>query len=169
MLAAIQKITRVALLKVEHVNPFISSTRDAFSSMLGVKVSRGAVALAASAVNQREIVGLIGISGRIKGVCLVAFPVETAVQVTNTWLCTDSTDIDDTVKDAVAELVNIIAGSAKAILSGDHQVPMKLSLPTIIHGEGFDVNFPSGTKWVEINFEGDLGAFCLRITIEETE
>mgnify|MGYP000125223922 CR=1 FL=1 len=49
---------------------------------------------------------------------------------------TPVTVIDETVSDGVAEIVNIVAGSAKAKLNTDASRPLDLSLPTVVYSLG---------------------------------
>ena len=152
-------------MKVEYINPFIESTYDIFRTMLSAKIQRGDVALADQETNPRDIMALIGLSGRARGMVALAFPVNTALHMVNRLLSTEIKVLDDTVSDAIAEMVNIVAGGAKARLSGDGP-PMDLSLPTVVLGNNFNVDYPSGSVWLEVPFTSDLGPFSLRVTFE---
>jgi chemotaxis protein CheX len=72
--------------------------------------------------------------------------------------------VDDTIKDGVAELVNIVAGGAKSKLNADHSTPIDLSLPTVVRGNSYTVDYPSQSVWLDIPFTSDLGPFNLRVT-----
>ena len=52
------------------------------------------------------------------------------------------------VHDAMGELINIIAGNVKGVLSGSNH----LSLPTIIHGNDFKLRFPRHVLLGEVAF-----------------
>lgn len=153
-------------MKVEHINPFIESTCEFFNTMLSAQVKRGSVGLAQSVGQPRHLLALIGISGSIRGMVAVSLPVETALKVVNRLLGSEIKVIDDTVKDAMSEMVNIIAGGAKARISHGNGNISNLSLPTIVNGSSFSVDYPSGSPWLEIQFESDLGPFSLRVTFE---
>jgi CheY-specific phosphatase CheX len=62
--------------------------------------------------------------------------------------------------------VNIVAGSAKAKLNAGNDHPLDLSLPTVVHGENYNVQYPSKSVWLEVPFKSDLGEFNLRVTFE---
>jgi chemotaxis protein CheX len=155
-------------MKVEYINPFIESTYELFSTMLAAKAARGDVGIAGKNANPRDLMALIGISGRARGMVALAFPVDTALHMVNRLLGTEVRTVDDTVSDAIAEMVNIVAGGAKAKLSGDGP-PMDLSLPTVVRGSHFNVDYPSGSVWLEVPFESDLGPFSLRVTFAPTK
>ncbi len=153
-------------MKVEYINPFIESTYDLFSTMLSSKAERGDIGLANPDANPRDIMALIGLSGMARGMVALAFPISTAINMVNRLLGTEIRVVDDTVSDAIAEMVNIVAGGAKAKLSADLEKPIDLSLPTVVRGNSFNVDYPSGTVWLEVPFNSDLGTFSLRVTFE---
>jgi chemotaxis protein CheX len=109
---------------------------------------------------------LIGLSGMARGMVTLAFPVDTALNMVNNLLGTEIRVVDDTVSDAIAEMVNIVAGGAKAKLSSDLEKPIDLSLPTVVRGNSYNVDYPSGSVWIEVPFDSDLGSFALRVTFE---
>ncbi len=153
-------------MKVEYINPFIESTYDLFSTMLGSKAVRGDVALAKEACSAREIMALIGLSGPARGMVALSFPMDTALNMVNRLLGTEIKVVDDTVSDAIAEMVNIVAGGAKAKLSVDGEKPIDLSLPTVVRGNSYNVDYPTGSVWLEVPFNSNLGGFTLRVTFE---
>ena len=154
-------------MKVEHINPFIESTFDLFSTMLGSKATRGNIGLAKEEADPRDMMALIGLSGKARGMVALAFPVDTALNMVNKLLGTNIKVLDDTVSDAIAEMVNIVAGGAKTKLS-DGDTPIALSLPTVVRGNDYKVDYPAGSVWLEVPFDSDLGKFSLRVTFEMT-
>jgi chemotaxis protein CheX len=155
----------MADVRVEHINPFIKSTRETFITMLGCEAHRGDVAVSQrKPEDPRQILAMVGLSGRMRGMVSITFPERTALRVVERLLGMEADAVDETVYDAISEMANIIAGGAKAELSGAHEKPLELSLPTVVHGAGYEVEFPSGAVWVEIPFESELGAFTVRVT-----
>jgi chemotaxis protein CheX len=154
--------------KIEYINPFIESVYEAFSSMLGSKATRGTVASTSDAFkNPLDLLTIIGISGPAKGTVALSFPAETAMGIVTAMVGEKMETMDDTVADGVAELVNIVAGSAKAKLATlMGEGPMSLSLPTVIRGKNYSVSQPSDTKWLEVPFESDCGPFVMRVSFE---
>ena len=155
-------------MKVEYINPFIESVYGLFSKMLSSAVKRGDVALAKSGNGDgtRQITALIGLSGPARGTVALAFPVKTALAMVSRLLGHETHVVDDTVSDAVAEFVNIVAGGAKAAFSKQSKTPVDLSLPTVIRGSSYDVEYPSQSVWLEVPFTSDMGPFSLRVTFE---
>jgi len=153
-------------MKVEYVNPFIESVYELFTTMLSAKATRRKAALSEGAGGGSEVTALIGWSGPARGTIALALPEETALSLAARLLSTEMKEVDETVMDAVSELVNIIAGGAKAKFSQSQGIgTIDLSLPTVIAGQ-YDVEYPSQTTWIEVPFDSDLGSFSLRVAFE---
>jgi chemotaxis protein CheX len=97
----------------------------------------------------------------------LSFPIGTARAMVGRLLCLGEEQISESVGDGVAELVNIIAGSAKAEFSnGNGSDVINLGLPTVIRGGNEIVEGPSQSTWLDVPFSSDLGPFSLRVTFE---
>lgn len=153
-------------MKIEYINPFIESVHTLFSTMLNAKATRGTPEISKQAGHPGDITGLIGLSGPVRGTVAVSFPDKTALAAASRLLGSEVTTMDDSVADVIAEMVNIIAGSAKARFKTDSLQPIDLSLPTVVHGSNYAVQYPSGSMWLEVPFESDLGPFNMRVTFE---
>jgi len=154
-------------MKAEYINPFIKSVFDFFSTMMGCEVKRGQIAVAKKGAGVREITALIGLGGPARGSVSISLPIETAEKMVSRMLGANGELAEDTLVDGTAELVNILAGSAKAKFCEDGGTPLDLSLPTVIRGDGFQIDYPSKTVWIEVPFSSELGAFKIRVTFEE--
>jgi len=151
--------------KVDYINPFIESVHELFSTMLSATATRGEIGVSREGPNPKDIMALIGLSGHARGMVSISFPLKTALAMVNQLLGTDTRVIDDTVSDGIAELVNIVAGGAKAKFTLEEgQEPIDLSLPTVVRGNSFNVDYPSGSVWLEVPFDSTLGDFSLRVT-----
>lgn len=153
-------------MKVEYINPFIESVYELFSTMLGTSVNRGDVGLSRGAGNPRDIMALIGLSGPARGTVAISFPTDTALKMVSKLIGTEIRVVDDTVSDGVAEIVNIVAGNAKAKMTAGGSAVIDLSLPTVVRGNSYNVDYPSQAVWLEVPFTSELGEFSLRVTFE---
>ncbi|MCD6118440.1 chemotaxis protein CheX [bacterium] len=154
-------------MKVEYINPFIEGVNELFLTMLGCEALRGKVGVAKAKSDPRDVTALIGLSGPARGIVALTFPIPTALAMVSKLLGTPTRVVDATVSDAVAEMVNIVAGRAKSkfqTLSGD---PINLSLPTVVRGNSYKVDYPSKSVWLDVPFESELGSFSLRVTFDD--
>jgi chemotaxis protein CheX len=153
-------------MQLEHINPFIESVGELFTTMLASKAQRGAPSLHRGDGVPGDVVALIGLSGPPRGTVALSFPMTTSLAIVARLLGMKVTAYDDTVSDAMAELVNIVAGSAKSKMNIDGRAPMDLSLPTVVRGNDYTVDYPKSTMWLEVPFSSDFGPFSLRVTFE---
>ncbi|MCC7492809.1 MAG: chemotaxis protein CheX [Fimbriimonadaceae bacterium] len=153
-------------MNVKLINPFIESVYELFATMLNCGVSRGDVTLSKLGGDPKHLVALIGLSGPARGTVALSLPVDTSLQLTGRLLGPVPTEVNDDVADAVAEMANMIAGSAKAKLGADTGTPINLGLPTVVTGSDYKVVYPSDTVWLDVPFQSELGQFSLRVTFE---
>jgi chemotaxis protein CheX len=155
-------------MKIEWINPFVESVNSLCTTMLSCAVERGPLGVVnGKAEPGGDITGLIGLSGPVRGMVALSFPIGTARAMVGRLLCLGEEEISESVGDGVAELVNIIAGSAKAKFSnGNGSDVISLGLPTVIRGGNEIVEGPSRSTWLDVPFSSDLGPFSLRVTFE---
>jgi len=154
-------------MKAEYINPFIEAVNELFTTMLSSKAERGDVGVYFEAPPSSDIVAIIELSGSTSGTVAISFPVATALGIVGRMLGSDVRVVDETVRDGVAEVVNIVAGAAKGKLHQVNGNPVQLSLPTVVRGTDYQVAYPTRTAWLEVPFESDLGSFSLRVRFEE--
>jgi chemotaxis protein CheX len=152
------------IVDVNYINPFIESVCELFTTMLGCHPKRGDVGVSKGDSGIREVTALIGLSGPVRGMVSVSFPVITALNIACKLMGRETKLVDESLSDVVAECVNIISGSAKAKLN-QGGAPIDLSLPTVIRGNGYNVDYPKKTLWLEVPFTSEMGSFSLRVTI----
>lgn len=155
-----------AQVKVEHINPFVESVYELFTTMLSAKVERGELTLVGKSATPLGIMGIIGISGETRGVVMVGFPESTALAAVSHLLGTEIAEMDETVSDGIAEIVNMIAGNAKSKLSTSDGTPLDLSLPTVVRGSDYQIDSPNDAVWIGMTFKSELGDFQLRVMFE---
>lgn len=149
--------------KVEHINPFISATIETFQFMVKTEVKAGSPLLKKHSKLQADISGIIGLSGGAKGSVILCFPRIMALKTVSLFSGTKVLAINGMVVDAIGELANIIAGSAKRDLV-QHRV--NISLPTVVMGDGHEVEGPTSIIPMAVPFESKLGSFDLIVSFK---
>lgn len=153
-------------MEVQYINPFIESVSDLFKTMIGCEATLDNVKKTEPTVRNSELVSMICLSGVVHGTVALIFPVPTALALVSRFVGMEAKEADEMVTDAVAELVNIVAGGAKARMNNNSGV-ITLSIPNIIKTRGGTMLSPSWTTWIEVSFSSDLGPFNLRVTFEK--
>jgi chemotaxis protein CheX len=149
---------------VNYINPFIEAVDSVFNTMLNVQPKRNGVRVnhGEGSAGTSSITSIVGLSGQISGVVALRFPPNTALQLAGRMLGSELAQVNDEVVDAISELVNMVAGSAKAKLAYDP--PLELGLPTVVEGTGYKLKYPSKSVWLEVAFTSDAGAFSMEVT-----
>ena len=151
-------------MKAEHINPFLASTSEVFSTMLGCKLTRGELSLNMNFQPQHDVSGIIGLSGKASGTVVVSLDRDVATAVTGHMLGERPLTINADVSDAVGEIVNMIAGRAKSNLQ---ELEMALSLPTVITGKNHVIQFGSSTQTICIPYSCEWGELSLEVGLVE--
>lgn len=144
--------------KVEHINPFVNATIETFKTMVHTEATPGKVMLVSGSNLKYDISGIIGLSGGAKGTVSLSFPRVTALKVVSSFIGEKQLALDDTVKDGVGELANIVAGAAKKDLT---QYKISISLPTVIIGENHRVQGGKEVTPLLVPFDCSFGNFHL--------
>ncbi len=143
-------------------NPFIAATCNTFATVVSCELQRGAPRLQAPSEELFDVSAVIGLSGTAIGSVALSVSKEVALQATSTMLMTQTTEINADVVDAIGELTNMIAGSAKAKLVDFN---LSISLPTVVTGKGHVLSFPREVRPICIPFESIWGPLKLEVCL----
>jgi chemotaxis protein CheX len=140
--------------------PFAEGTRQMLSMMLGVD---GTLADDASELPRTYVSGVINLAGTASGQAALCFPEGSARRVVATMLAMDESEVDeDTLRDGVGEMVNIVAGQAKSALAHT-DYHFDLGLPTIVLGHDHTLAMFRGLKTHARRVDTELGSFSLMV------
>jgi len=152
-------------LTAECVNPVISATRTVFETMLGCTPVRSALSLKETKASRYDISAVIGITGKASGTIVVSLSLETALQVLNRMAGIEATEINREVADAVGELTNMIAGSAKCHME---KLELSISIPNLVSGKNHEVHYPSNVQPICISYESEIGPFAIEVGFSDS-
>jgi len=153
-------------MKAEHINPFITSLKNAFRTMLNCDARRGEIMLKDGREPKHEVSGVIGLSGKAVGTVVLSLSLEVALKAASTMLLVEATELNDDVLDAVGELTNMVSGAAKAELE---EYELMVSLPTVVTGKGHEVHFPSNVTPICVAFHTEWGDLTLEVGLAPVE
>ncbi len=143
-----------SVLTAEYVNPVITAVRSVFEMMLNCAPVRTGLRLRTADDQRHEISAVIGISGKAAGTIVLNLSLHAACEILERMVGIQTTEITRDVCDAVGELTNMIAGSAKAQLA---KYELSISLPNVISGSDHVIHFPSDVQPMIISFESEIG------------
>ncbi|MBK6911672.1 MAG: chemotaxis protein CheX [bacterium] len=164
--AGVGKTREAVAVDADYVNPFISGTLDTLKQMAGMTCERKGLRLSSDATASGYYSGTIGLSGNAEGFVSVTFSKELATQVVCKMLSMTEEEItEEDIRDGVGELMNVVAGAAKAELVNTKHA-FSLSIPQVFSGGPHTVAQPRGIPVFIIEFLADGAEFdvmvCLR-------
>jgi CheY-specific phosphatase CheX len=110
----------------------MSATQDTFKSYLGLDIFAGKVEKKIDPVNS-DMVGIVGVAGDRVGYIIFSTETATATQVAKDLLMLEEPD-EESIRDAVGELTNNIAGVFKSKYH-DQYGSVALGLPLVVSGK----------------------------------
>ncbi|MEM1166742.1 MAG: chemotaxis protein CheX [Planctomycetota bacterium] len=148
-----------------YLVPFIKSTTTMFETMFALPVEIGEPSIKKASPVSFDVSGIIGFSGDITGSVILSFPKATALRVTQLMTGEDLTDKPDDLSDAIGELVNMVAGGAKAQFEGRQ---VGITCPSVVLGKEITVHTQSDIPCICIPCDCDCGNFTIELSVRET-
>lgn len=158
------KITGGTLMKAVFINPFLNASIKLFKAFLGVKLTNKSPYINKDAQHLHEISAIIGLAGDTKGAVVLSFERETAIKMVSRFSKKKYFALSREVIDGVGELVNILAGNAKKDLL---DFKLTISLPGVITGNKYKINWPKDVPVITIPFESELGDFTVNVSLKD--
>lgn len=143
----------------------VSSVCDVFSTMLMLEADPGCAAAQSNEV-RGGVSGMLGFSGDVNGMLSLHCPAEVALSITSGFLGMDVEEINDDVKDAVGELVNMVTGGLKEALAKEGR-DIRLAIPTTIAGRAFRIAAGSADNMLCVPFTLSAGEFFVEVKFKQ--
>lgn len=154
-------------MKVDFINPFINATRQLMTTMAGIKEFKKAELSAQhELISSFDVSAAIGLTGSAQGTIVLSFSEAIAIEILARLIGEKVTKFDKSVCDAVGEMVNIIAGSASALLPQNSSSVIDRSIPSVILGRGHKIHHPPNIPCININFQTEIGAFAMQVSFK---
>jgi chemotaxis protein CheX len=147
---------------VRYIKPFLFAVKNLFDTMIDLPFKLGQPTFKKEAVTSHEISGIIGISGDVEGCVVIALSKEIALQLGSELLGETLDEIDGDCTDAIGEITNMIAGSAKTQFPEQNT---SVSVPSVVVGK-HHVSYPSGIPIVSIPCTIEKGELCIDIALK---
>lgn len=142
--------------------PFIKATSNVFETMFQSAITVGKPEIRRDEP-EYDVSGIIAFSGDVEGGVNLSFPMATAQRLVSLFTGMDMTDAShEDLCDAIGEIVNMIAGGAKAQFDGKQ---VSISTPTVVIGAAHSVYGKRDAVTVFIPCECDCGEFGVEIVL----
>jgi chemotaxis protein CheX len=148
------------------IKAFVTATEGFFTTMLSLEAKPERPRLKVEPFPTFDVSGLIGFSGLAQGSVAVSFPRKTALSVVSAMIGMTCNDTDREVCDAVGEIANIIAGSAKKDLG---ELKLSISLPQVVVGMGHILSCQSTIPATVVPFSTPIGNFVMELCLRKNK
>lgn len=129
----------------------LQNCRQVFATMLDTSILELPQDRHANAENEERVVSLIGFGGDHTGNCMITCSKWLACKVASIMLMEEHSAVNAEVMDAFGEISNMVFGNVKTELE-EHLGPLRLSIPTVIVGERFNIRNVSNPAWAAVKF-----------------
>ena len=113
-----------------------ASVEEVFQTMLGVNCRRDS---SPTVAEPESVTAVVGFGGLLSGACVFRSGSKTSMKIAAHMTGMEFSEVDDTVKDAIGEICNMLAGSWKGKVP-DLSANCGLSIPTVITGRDYKLH-----------------------------
>jgi chemotaxis protein CheX len=138
-----------------------------FKEELRGDIQRGQIYVHTSAYTKQEVTVLIGVTGQIQGIVLYELSTQTACKLAGLIACREFDEFDELAQSGVAELGNVITGTAGTHLS-EAGFTTSMSPPTLLVGTGTMVSTIDLPRLV-IPLQTSAGAVDIHVALQVKE
>ncbi len=146
-----------------YIKPFIASIQNVFGTMLQLPVTVKEPRIKEGRAGEYDVSGIIGLSGDVTGSCVLSFPSQTAERVVALFCGQKLALGTPDFADAIGELVNMVSGGAKAMLTGKR---VSISCPSVVVGQHHTIARQSDIPCIVIPCATDCGELVIEVAIQ---
>lgn len=122
-------------MRVQIVNRYVQSALSVISKETQQPVVRGGLLLEGNPYTTEDVTAVIGVSGQLSGSIYLSMAETVALKLISAILGQDTVDLDELGQSGIAELANVIAGTAGIELA-DEGIETTINPPLILVGRG---------------------------------
>ncbi len=122
-------------MKVQVVNRYVQAAMDVIGKETGVPVKRGGLQLEGNPYTTEDVTAVIGVSGALCGSLYLSMAETTALALTSSILGQEMGGLDDLCQSGIAEIANVVAGTAGIELA-EEGIVTQVNPPLVLVGRG---------------------------------
>ena len=140
---------------------FVRSIQDVLGTMAATKVAVGKPYRKLDPTATHDVSGIIGFSGDFVGSMVLTFQMSTALAIVKSFAGMDVRPESPDFGDAVGELANMIAGSAKKHFGGT-----QITIPSVVIGTGHIIARLQHVPCILVPCESSAGKFAVEVNVK---
>jgi chemotaxis protein CheX len=139
-----------------------ATVEEVFQTMLGVQcqIDPGPIE-----IESEQVTAVVGFGGLLSGACVFKTGGSAALKIATCMTGMEFDSIDDTVKDAIGEICNMLAGAWKGRVP-DLSANCGLSVPAVITGRDYNLHVQAPEFQLHHNFQFDGASFSVSIVCD---
>jgi chemotaxis protein CheX len=122
-------------MRVQIVNRYVQSALSVISKETGLPVQRGGLLLEGNPYTTEDVTAVIGVSGQLSGSIYLSMAESVALKLISAILGQESEELDDLGQSGIAEMANVITGTAGIELA-DEGIETTINPPLVLVGRG---------------------------------
>ena len=139
-----------------------ASVEEVFHLMLGVRCEPAA---GPAAVEPESVTAVVGFGGLLSGACVFRSGGSAAMKIAARMTGMEFTSIDDTVKDGIGEICNMLAGAWKSKVPG-LAANCGLSVPAVITGRDYNLHVQAPEFQLHHTYRFEDASFAVTIVCD---
>ncbi|MGE5607773.1 MAG: chemotaxis protein CheX [Bacillota bacterium] len=145
--------------------PFVDAIRGVFSTMVGVPTTVERPHVKTAPAPTYDVSSIIGFSGDVVGSVVVSFQMTAAEKLATAFAGSPIDPASPDFADAIGELANMIAGSAKKHLGA----LASITVPSVVIGSGHSIARLSDVPCVVIPCKTGVGDFAVEVSVKQVK
>lgn len=156
---------QAATINPKLIVPFVDAIRGVFSTMVGVPTTVERPHVKTAPAPTYDVSSIIGFSGDVVGSVVVSFQMHAAEKLATAFAGSPIDPKSPDFADALGELANMVAGSAKKHLGA----LASITVPSVVIGSGHTIARLSDVPCVVIPCKTAAGDFAVEVSIKQVK
>ncbi|MBL0711536.1 MAG: chemotaxis protein CheX [Colwellia sp.] len=154
-------------MKVEFINPFLSSMLNVMSTMAKMELKPEKPKLKKNEIAMGDVSGLIGmVSPETKGSLSITFDEPLALATMKGMVGEAPETVNEEITDLVGEITNMVTGGAKRMLS-EKGFEFDMATPVVVSGPNHTIHHKSKGPVVIIALKAEAGKAYIEFSFDE--
>ena len=154
-------------MRVEFINPFLSSMLNVMSTMARMELIPEKPKLKKDDIAMGDVSGLIGmVSPEAKGSLSITFDTPLALATMKGMVGEAPDEVNEEITDLVGEITNMVTGGAKRMLS-EKGIEFDMATPIVVSGKSHTIHHKSKGPVVIISLKGEAGRAYIEFSFDE--
>ena len=156
---------RESLQQVSDPRNLDASVEEVFQLMLGVNCRRDLTPVEQLAKEPESVTAVVGFGGLLSGACVFSCGRNAAMQIAAHMTGMEFQEIDDTVKDGIGEICNMLAGAWKGKVP-ELAANCGLSVPAVITGRDYRLHVQAPEFQLHHQYRFETSGFAVTIVCD---